>query len=139
MTPHLESTKPHLNLRCKNESDGALTEKTPIHAYVTLQTRADFESYCSKLGAPSASAVFTLLILRENKLGRVGDADGGGDPANRSCKVSTTIGCRHAHSFRERADRLGRSKSSYGAELVERELAECWLEAALSFRPALTR
>ena len=117
------------------EDDSGTGGKHAIHAYVPAEIHSDFEAYRRELGLTSASALLTLLVLREIRLQRLSATPPGGDPghafAARDAKVSAYIDANKAEAFRAVCGGLGRSVSDGAADLIARELAERWLEAAL--------
>jgi hypothetical protein len=125
----------HLMMRCAQDC-GEKTEKLAVHAYVRADSRLRFEAYLKEIGLTSGSALLTLLILREIELRLLRPISGptSADEA-RSKKVSAYVQADHAERFRAHADALGRSNSDCAAELIERELGERWLKAALSVAP----
>jgi hypothetical protein len=110
-------------------------EKLAVHAYVQAACHLRFEAYRKEVGLTSGSALLTLLILREIELRLLRPGVGlVATQEARSSKVSAYILADHAERFRAHADALGRSNSDCAAELIERELDECWLKAALIAR-----
>lgn len=107
--------------------------KTAIHGYVRPDVHDRFETYRRTIGLTSGSALLTLLIIREIRLKRLGGptvTNGAGGP--RGAKVSAYLDDKSASTFRGLVGTLGRSVSDCAADLIERELSERWLEAALS-------
>lgn len=122
--------------RCEIECDEK-AEKLAVHAYVQATSRLEFEAYLKEIGLTSGSALLTLLILREIELRLLGPSSANSlGQCARSKKVSAYILSEHAERFRELTVALGRSKSDCAAELIERELKERWLRAALVAAPA---
>ncbi len=122
-------------MRCEPDLEEK-AEKLAVHAYVKANCHLRFEAYRKEVGLTSGSALLTLLILREIELGLL--RPGAGSAATqetRSSKVSAYILTDHAERFRAHADSLGRSNSDCAAELIERELDERWLKAALLAAP----
>ena len=116
--------------------DTQTTEKHAIHGYVCPDVHGRFEAYRRAVGLTSSSALLTLLVLREIKLqrleptgGRARDAQGG---TARDAKDSAYIDSGKAQAFKALTDKLGRSASDCAAALVEQELDERWLHAALA-------
>lgn len=118
-------------MRCEANSEER-ADKLAVHAYVQANSHLRFEAYLKEIGLTSGSALLTLLILREieirllrpsSRLSLTQEA--------RSRKVSAYVQTDHAELFRAHADALGRSNSDCAAELIERELDERWLKAAL--------
>jgi hypothetical protein len=117
--------------------DAQVTEKHPIHGYVCPDIHGQFEAYRRELGLTSSSALLTLLVLREIKLRRLAtSAMRTRDGQPRNAKVSAYIELGKVQAFKELIDQLGRSASDCAADLVERELEERWLEAAIEMPPA---
>jgi hypothetical protein len=115
---------------------GEKTEKLAVHAYVQASSRLRFEAYLMEIGLTSGSALLTLLILREIELRLLrSNAESSWARVARSKKVSAYVQAKHAEQFRAHADALGRSSSDCAAELIERELDERWLKAALNVAP----
>lgn len=117
--------------------DAQETEKHAIHGYVCNDVHGRFEAYRRELGLTSASALLTLLVLREIKLQRLATAATrvrDGQP--RSAKVSAYIDSGKVQAFKGFIDQLGRSASDCAADLMERELDERWLETIIE-TPAL--
>lgn len=108
------------------------TEKHAIHGYVCSETHEQFEAYRRDVGLTSASALLTLLVLREIKLQRLaGSSLRVREGRPRNSKVSAYIDAGKAQAFKVVVDQLGRSASDCAADLVERELEERWLQTAL--------
>ena len=112
-------------------------EKSSVYGYVRSDTHGKFEHYWGNLGLTSASALVCLLIAREIELKRLRalGSQAGNEP--RISKVSAYVPEPHAARFKEHAARLDRSTSDCVAELVEREIDEQWLYAALRHPPAV--
>lgn len=122
-------------MRC-NPDCGERAEKLAVHAYVQANSHLRFETYLKEIGLTSGSALLTLLILREIELKLLQPTCGPCSPQEaRSKKVSAYVHADHAGRFRAHADALGRSNSDCAAELIERELNERWLKAALIAAP----
>lgn len=122
-------------MRCDQEL-GERAEKLAVHAYVQADSRLRFEAYLKEIGLTSGSALLTLLILREIELRLLRSTAGPSSAQEaRSKKVSAYVQADHAERFRAHADALGRSNSDCAAELIERELDERWLKAALVAAP----
>jgi hypothetical protein len=135
LTPHLESCMVHLMMRCGPDI-GERAEKLAVHAYVQANCHLRFEAYLKEVGLTSGSALLTLLILREIELRLLRPSAGlAAAQESRSKKVSAYIQTDHAERFRAHVDALGRSNSDCAAELIERELDERWLKAALIAAP----
>ena len=121
--------------------DTQATEKHAIHGYVCPDVHGRFEAYRREVGLTSSSALLTLLVLREIKLQRLGPARGRSrdvqSGTTRDAKVSAYIDSGRAQAFKALTDKLGRSASECAAALVERELDERWLDAALAQPPAV--
>ena len=115
------------------EEQEKTAEKLAVHAYVRVDTHNEFESYLKEVGLTSASALLTLLILREIELGRLIALEGPSRPEEpRLAKVTAYVQTERGELFGNHAKALGRSKSDCAAELVEREIEERWLKTALS-------
>lgn len=113
------------------------SEKHAIHGYVCPDIHVQFEAYRRELGLTSGSALLTLLLLREIKLRRLATCDQrprDGHPRN--AKISAYIDSNKALAFMRFTEELGRSASDCAADLIERELEERWLQAAIG-APAL--
>ena len=115
------------------------SDKLAIHGYVHPDTKGKFEAYRRDIGLTSSADLLTLLILREIELRRLAATPSsavGREP--RGSKVSTYIDPTRAAIFKKHVDMLGRSSSECAADLIERELAERWLVAALRMESGLT-
>lgn len=105
--------------------------KAAFHGYVRNETHDSFERYMTELGLTSASALVALLLVRELALKRLTSAGWQSGTEPRTSKITAYVPAPQAAAFREHAAALGRSVSECVAELVEREVAECWLQFAL--------
>ncbi len=115
--------------------EAQVPEKQAIHGYVCTEIHNGFEAYRREVGLTSGSALLTLLVLREIKVQRLGSAatrareGSGGVP--RDAKVSAYIDAAKFEEFKALTSGLDRSASECAAALIERELKERWLQAAL--------
>ena len=107
--------------------------KSPsIHGYVCPEQGSKFERYTKCMRLTAKSQLLLLLILRELRLKRL-LADGRARNAqSRETKVSAYADEELVEAFRKHADAIGRSMSCCASELIEKELEERWLDAALS-------
>ena len=122
-------------MRCEADLEEK-AEKLAVHAYVQANCHLRFEAYRKEVGLTSASALLTLLILREIELRLLQPSAGlAATQEARSSKVSAYVLAEHAERFRSHVDALGRSNSDCAAELIERELDERWLKAVLNVTP----
>ena len=129
----------HLMMRCEPDFEDK-AEKLAVHAYVQANCHLRFEAYRNEVGLTSGSALLTLLIMREIELRLLKPGVGFTTTQEaRSSKVSAYILADHAERFRAHVDALGRSNSDCAAELIERELDERWLKAALVMAPEVRR
>ena len=115
-----------------NRLSARSTEKHAIHGYVRPNTKSKFEAYRRGIGLTSASELLTLLILREIEVKRLANTQSlaaSGPP--RDSKVSAYVDPARALQFKEHINSLGRTSSDSAAALIERELEEQWLAAAL--------
>lgn len=108
------------------------SDKLPIHGYVRPATKSKFEAYRRGIGLSSASELLTLLILREIEIKRLAATSMAVfGPERRDSKVSAYVDPIRAAQFKCHVDALGRSSSECAAVLIEQELEEQWLVAAL--------
>lgn len=121
-------------MRCNGESSDLVGEKRAVHAYVRTEVHDKFEAYVASLGFSSASALLTLLILREIQVERLASASVGNSVTDmpKEAKISAYVQGVRAEQFRARTVHLGRSQSACAAELVVREIEERWLERVLA-------
>ena len=119
-------------MRCNGDSSDFSSEKRAVHAYVQPVVHDKFESYVSKIGFSSSSALLTLLILREIQIERLAAiAEVALNNLPKGSKISAYVHSARAEQFRARTATLGRSQSACAAELVLREIEERWLESVL--------
>lgn len=114
------------------EPTDRVSDKSPIHGYVRPVTKSKFEAYRRGIGLSSASELLTLLILREIEIKRLAATSMvvvGHE--RRDSKVSAYVDPARAAEFKCHVEGLGRSSSECAAALIERELEERWLLAAL--------
>lgn len=121
-------------------NDSQPAEKHPIHGYVCADVHGRFEAYRREIGLTSASALLTLLVLRELNIQRLSVSPprtrDGAVPMPRESKVSAYIDADKVTEFKALSDALGRSTSDCAADLIARELEERWLETVLRTGPA---
>lgn len=111
------------------------SDKPGIHGYVRSDIKGKFEAYRREIGLTSASDLLTLLILREIELKQlVATSPTVARRDRRSSKVSAYVDPARAAQFKNHVDALGRSSSECAADLIERELEEEWLVAALRMK-----
>lgn len=121
-------------MRCQLQANHEIFRKTAFHGYVPSDTHDKFERYWADMGLTSASALISLLIVREIQLKRLSSVGRQSGAEPRPTKVSTYVPTPQAVLFKQHANGLGRSVSDCVAELVEREVGERWLYAALRQR-----
>jgi len=114
-------------------------EKT--YAYVPTHTNLQFEGYARRCGLASQSELLKLLIKRELKLRRLpsGTELGGvtrQPPVAERKKITAHLPRELAQPFLGHIKQLGLSRSQATSILVQSELKERWLEAAIAWCPA---
>jgi hypothetical protein len=110
------------------------------YAYVPLETNVRFEGYARRCGLTSRSELLKLLIKRELKLRRLPGASDVGTAGRQQAvgarkKITAHLSKDLATSFAKHIDSLGLSTSLAASLLVQGELAERWLEAAIGWDP----
>jgi hypothetical protein len=110
------------------------------YAYVLPETNRDFGGYARQCGLTSQSDLLKLLIRRELMLRRLSsesDLGSGGrqSPARGRRKITAHLGLDLGSSFEKYVDQLGLSMSCATSRLVQNELDERWLEAAIGWEP----
>ncbi|MCS3687500.1 hypothetical protein ABIF07_005473 [Bradyrhizobium elkanii] len=110
------------------------------YAYVPSAVNAQFEGYARRCGMTSLSELLKLLIKRELRLRRLPHAkDDSGvtrqQPIADRKKITAHLSPDMAESFASHIDGLGLSTSLAASLLVEGELTERWLEAAIGWEP----
>ena len=111
-------------------------QRKHAYAYVPQATGEAFETYARRCGLTSKSELLKLLIRRELELNRLHVAGPGRQPPSPGRTKITAHLCDELESaLSAHADGLGVTTSHAAALLVEQELSERWLEAALVWEP----
>ncbi|OYW19621.1 MAG: hypothetical protein B7Z52_03345 [Burkholderiales bacterium 12-64-5] len=107
------------------------SDKQGIYGYVQPDIKNQFEAYRRGVGLTSDSELLTLLILREIEQKRLSAKAVGLVRQAGNTKISARLDPVRAEQFKAHVQALGRSCSESAAALIERELTERWLVAAL--------
>jgi hypothetical protein len=109
------------------------------YAYVLPETNRDFGGYALNCGLTSQSELLKLLIRRELRLRRLPSESklrtGRQSPAQTRKKITAHLGADLGRSFEKHLSQLGLSTSCAASLLVQNELDERWLEAAIEWEP----
>lgn len=111
------------------------------YAYVAATTGEAFDKYAKACGLTSKSELLKLLIQRELRLKRLrSDRQSGASRqaplGQNKTKVTAHLNGDLNKALSTHVEMVGLSISNAAAQLVEIELNERWLEAALSWKPA---
>jgi hypothetical protein len=111
------------------------------YAYVLPETNLKFEGYARDCGLMSQSELLKLLIRRELRLRRLPTENSlrtgsRQSPAQGRRKITAHLGLDLGSSFEKHVGQLGLSTSCAASLLVQNELSERWLEAAIAWEPA---
>lgn len=107
------------------------------YAYVPQGASADFNAYARACGLTSQSELLKLLIHRELQLRRLLRSQSGlrQPPLRGRKKITAHLTPELDARFSSHTNQLGLSTSGAAALLVEAELSERWLQAALDWEP----
>jgi len=109
----------------------------PAYAYVSSEVGHAFDQYTRACGLSSKSELLKLLIQRELRLQRLqAAAQARQSPTAGRTKITAHLDDSLDAALAAHALSLGVSTSHAAASLVETELSERWLEAALEWVPS---
>jgi hypothetical protein len=111
------------------------------YAYVLPETNEQFGGYARRCGLSSQSDLLKLLIHRELKLRRLPSeralqSGSRQSPARGRKKITARLEPELGKSFEQHLQQLGLSTSCAASLLVQNELEERWLEAAIEWKQA---
>jgi hypothetical protein len=101
-----------------------------VNIYIRGTDRVRFAKYASQFGL-DVTALSNLLLVRELRVGRLGDLQLKGPLGPRKEKITAHVASDRREDFAIRAKNVGLSMSEAGALLVLTELEERWLEKSV--------